>query len=104
MTSRSPTKSKTKAFAPLRSCQYRRWFFSQTLSPSGSSTQAAGQGWLIVQLHGGGLALAAATGALFLSSLLFSPHFGALADQHDRRTILIITQCTMPVLEAPQRH
>jgi MFS family permease len=90
--------SRRDAFSPLRSRQYRRWFLSQILASSGTSTQAAGQGWLIIQLHGDGLALAAATGALFLPSLLFSPHFGALADRHDRRTILIITQCAMAAL------
>jgi MFS family permease len=35
---------------------------------------------------------------LFLPSLLFSAHFGVLADRHDRRTILIFTQCMQAVL------
>lgn len=55
-------------------------------------TQAVGQGWLIIQLHGGGLALAVATGALFLPTLLIGPSAGALSDHYDRRSILIATQ------------
>jgi MFS family permease len=80
------------AFGALRSRQYRRWFLSQILSSSGAMTQAVGQGWLIVQMHGGGLALGVASGATFLPTLLFGAPFGALADRHDRRTILIVTQ------------
>lgn len=85
--------SRGNAFGALRSRQFRRWFFCQILSGSGSSTQAAGAGWLIVQLHGGGLALAVVTGAVFLPTLLFGAQFGALSDRHDRRAILMVTQC-----------
>jgi MFS family permease len=90
--------SRGNAFGALRSREFRRWFFCQVLSASGSSTQAAGQGWLIVQLHGDGLALAVATGALFMPTLLFGVRFGALSDRRDRRTILMVTQCLQAVI------
>jgi MFS family permease len=64
------------------------------LSSSGTATQAVGQAWLVVELHGGGAALSVVTGALYLPILLLGGAFGSLSDRFDRRRLLLTTQQT----------
>jgi MFS family permease len=66
---------------------------SQTLSSSGSATQAVGQAWLVVQLHGGGVALGVVTAAVFAPTLVLSAAMSSVADRWDRRRVLVATQC-----------
>jgi MFS family permease len=80
------------AWASLREREFRRWFLSQSLSSSGTFTQAVGQAWLVIQLHGGGLALAVVTGATFVPTLLLGVLLGTLSDRYDRRRLLVATQ------------
>ncbi|MEV6345551.1 MFS transporter [Actinoplanes sp. NPDC051851] len=87
-----------EAAGVLRARDYRRWFLAQILSASGGSTQAVGMAWLVVQLGGGGLELALVTGVLFLPTLLLGAALGGLADRHDRRRLLILTQAAQIVL------
>ena len=84
----------------LRERDFRRWFLSQLLSASGASTQTVGQAWLVVQLHGGGEALALVTGSIFLPTLFFGAAFGALTDRFERRRLLLTTNALMVAVSA----
>jgi MFS family permease len=77
---------------------YRVFFFSQLVSVSGTSMQGIGQAWLILKLHGGGLALGGVTAAQFLPILVFGPYGGLIADRHDRRRLVLGTQVVGAVL------
>jgi MFS family permease len=84
----------------LRERPFRRWFFGQVLSASGTSIQNVGQAWLIVELGGSGLDLGLASGALFLPCFLFGIYGGSLADRFTRRKILLVTQCLQALTAA----
>jgi MFS family permease len=80
------------ALAPLRVRRFRRWFLVQLLSGSGNQTMAVGQAWLVVQLHGGGIALAVVAGLNFAPSGLLGAPLGGLSDRFDVRRLLVVTQ------------
>lgn len=71
---------------------YRRWFFSQIFSASGTSTQLIGMAWVVAQATGSGVALAGITFAIYLPVLLLGPFAGVLVDRCDRRRLLLCTQ------------
>jgi MFS family permease len=77
---------------------YRLVFFSQLVSISGTSMQIVGQSWLLLQLHGGGLALGLLTVAQFLPVVLLSPIGGLIADRVEKRRLLMVTQAVNGLL------
>ena len=89
-----------RAFEPLRNRSFRRWFIAQIFSASGNFTQAVGLAWLVVQLHGGGVALAIVTGALFVPTLLFGPALGGLSDRYGSRPVLLWTNVSQGAIAA----
>ena len=86
------------AFAALRYRDYRLLWIGQFVSMIGVQMQTVALAWLVYDLTGseaqlGGIALARALPTIVLS--LFG---GTLADQVDRRRLLIVTQSTAAVL------
>jgi len=81
-----------RAVGVLRIRDYRRWFFAQTFSASGSMAQVVGQAWLALRLTGRGLDLGLLAAATFFPLLVASPWCGSLVDRHDRRRVLQLTQ------------
>ncbi len=86
------------AFAALQYRDYRLLWIGQFVSMLGVQMQTVALGWLVYDLTGseaqlGGIALARALPTIVLS--LFG---GTLADQVDRRRLLIVTQSTAAVL------
>jgi MFS family permease len=79
--------------------QFRLLWFGLLVSNAGSWMQMLAQGWLVVELAGN-----AAEGSFYLGMiglvraapvLAFSGFAGAIADRHDRRRILTLTQVLM---------
>jgi MFS family permease len=80
------------AAAPLRTRNYRLYFFGQLVSVPGTWLQTVAQAWLVLQLGASGSALGATAALQTLPILLLGAWTGAMADALDKRTLLIATQ------------
>ncbi len=78
-------------FASFRHRNYRLFFLGQTISLVGSWMQAVAQGWLVLLLTDSALLLGVAGALNTLPLLLFSFWGGVLADQVDKRRLLLAT-------------
>jgi len=76
---------------PLRRAPFRRLWLSMTASYAGDRLQQLAQGWLVATLTDSALAVGAIT-MLGSLPLLLSPLGGVVADQVDRRRILLFGQ------------
>ena len=76
---------------------YRRWFFGQVVSISGNWMQTVAEVWLVVHLTGSGVAVGITAALQFLPILLFGALGGVLADRHDKRRLLMLTQTLMAI-------
>jgi len=85
-------------FISLKYPNYRLWFIGQLVSLVGTWTQATAQGYLIYELTKSPAYLGYASFASGLPSWFFTLYAGAIADRVPRRTLMVITQCTMLVL------
>jgi MFS family permease len=81
------------SFRALKNRNYRRYFIGQFVSMSGNWMQLMVQSWLVYRLTGSAAWLGAITFASQFSSFLTAPWAGILADQFDRRRILLATEC-----------
>jgi MFS family permease len=77
---------------------FRLFFIGQAVSVSGTWMQMVAAAWLVLRLSGSGVALGIDTALAFGPMLLFGPLGGAIADRHDKRTILLATQVAFGVL------
>ena len=82
---------RTAIFQPLRRSPFRRLWLSMSASYAGDRLQQLAQGWLVATLTDSALAVGAIT-MLGSLPLLFSPLGGVVADQVDRRRILLFGQ------------
>jgi MFS family permease len=82
----------SRSFAPLAVPNFRRYVAGQTLSLIGNWTETVAQALLVLQLTGSGFLLGAAVAARYLPVLLLTPFAGVLADRHDKRRLLLVTQ------------
>lgn len=87
-----------QAFAALDAPLFRRWFFSQILSASGTITQGVALSWLVLRLTGSAIDLGLMSSCTFLPMILAGPWSGVLVDRVDRRRLLIVTQSLFIVL------
>jgi len=85
-------------FISLKYPNYRLWFIGQLVSLVGTWTQTTAQGYLIYQLTKSPAYLGYASFANGLPSWFFTLYAGAIADRVPRRTLLVITQCSMLIL------
>ncbi len=87
-----------RGFSPLRERNFSIYLSGQAVSLIGSWLQATAQSWVVWQLTGSEAALGTVTMLQYLPMLLLSPWAGVLADQLDRRKVLIATQIGLMVM------
>ncbi|HEU4975787.1 MAG TPA: MFS transporter [Baekduia sp.] len=83
---------------PLRSRNYRLYFFGQVVSVPGTWLQTVAQAWLVLQLTASGMALGLTVALQALPVLLLGPWGGAIADAVDKRRLLLGTQAAQGAL------
>lgn len=77
------------------------WFISgQTVCEFGSAIHLFVLPWLLLKITGSGAVLGIAMAVGFLPYLLLSLPFGALADRHDRKTLMIVANTGRLLLTA----
>ena len=81
-----------RTFLSLRHRNFRLFFYGQLVSNTGNWLTNVALTLLVLHLTNSGLAIGALTAAQFGPILLLSPWAGAIADRHDKRTLLFITQ------------
>ena len=74
---------------------YRRYFAGQVISISGNWMQTVAEMWLVVRLTGSGVSVGLTAALQFLPVLLLGAFGGVLADRHDKRRLLMLTQTLM---------
>lgn len=79
-------------FRAFRHANFRRFLFAQTFAMTGHWVQQIALGWLVYRLTDSAFYLGLAGTFSLLPSLLLTPFVGVLADQFDRRRILLATQ------------
>jgi MFS family permease len=81
-----------------RSRNFRLFFIGQAISVTGTWMQMVAAAWLVLQLTHSGVALGIDTALSFGPILFLGAFGGALADRHDKRTILLGTQAAFGAL------
>lgn len=76
---------------------YRRYSVVQLISVTGTWMQLLAQTWFVVERNGSGLDLGLLTCIQYLPLLFLGLRAGVLADQFDRRKIMIMTQAVSAV-------
>ncbi len=76
---------------------YRRFFVGQVISVTGNWMQMVAEIWLVIHLTSSGVSVGLTAGLQFLPVLLLGALGGVLADRHDKRRLLMITQTLMIV-------
>lgn len=92
--------TRSGAFRALRAPMFRRYFFGQIASASGTFLQQTAIGWLVLELIGSATALGLVLAVGGLRSLLLGPFGGTLADRVDNRRLLLVTQSLFGLLAA----
>lgn len=83
---------------PLKTRNYRLYFFGQLVSVPGTWLQTVAQAWLVLQLTPSGSALGITVALQALPVLLLGPWAGAVADATDKQRMLLGTQALQAVL------
>ncbi len=87
-----------ETFVSLASPTYRCYFVSQLLSNTGTWMQMVAENWLIIRLHGSGLALGISTSVQFAPMLVVGAYGGVLVDRWNKRRLLVATQSLYAIL------
>ncbi len=87
-----------RTFRALRVHNFRLFFLSQMVSMSGTWMQSVAQSWLVLDLGGTSVDLGVTVGLQFGPVLVLGAWAGALADRHDKRRLLLLTQTGMATL------
>jgi MFS family permease len=90
----------THPLRALRHRNFRLFFAGQLISLIGTWMQQVAQSWLIYRLTHSALLLGLVGFSGQIPSLIFGPLGGHVADRHDRRRVLVITQSASMVLAA----
>lgn len=91
-------KSLLIAFPAFEERNFRIYFFAQIVSLAGTWMQNVALGWLVFELTHSALMVGVVGMVGYIPVMLFSLFSGALADKHDKRMILYITQLCPMVL------
>ncbi len=83
---------RTRTFISLSHRNYRKFFFSQAVSLTGTWMQSVAMAWLVLELTGSATWLGLTIALQTLPILLLSPYGGLLVDRMDKRHLLIGTQ------------
>jgi MFS family permease len=86
---------RTSAWSPFRYQIFRALWLAQFVSNVGTWMQSVGAAWLMIQLHGSAALVALVQTASSLPIVFVGIAAGVLADQVDRRRLLIFTQLVM---------
>jgi MFS family permease len=92
--------TRTPVLAPLANRTFRELWIGNNISNLGSLIQGVGAGWLMTELAASNGMVALVQAANVLPYMAFSLLAGALADNFDRRTIMIWAQSFMLVASA----
>lgn len=79
----------------LHNRNYRLFAFGQMLSIVGTWMQDVAQAWYVVTKSSSPGVLGAVMAAEFIPILLLAPYGGALADRHDKRTLIALSQVAL---------
>jgi MFS family permease len=83
----------SRTFASVRgSRNFRLYLIGMAVSAIGTWMNFTASSWLVLQLTGSGTALGVNAALMFGPVLFLGPWGGVLADRHDKRRILIVTQ------------
>jgi MFS family permease len=82
----------------LRNRNFRVFVMGQLVSLIGTWMQSVAQSWLVYRLTGSAVLLGTVGFASQIPIFLLSPLGGVVADRHERRRVLMLTQSTMMVL------
>jgi MFS family permease len=83
-------------FASLAVPNYRRYYYGQAISLSGTWMQMTAQSWLVYHtLHGSATVLGVIIALQTLPVLILGPYGGVIADRVDKRRLMIILQSAM---------
>ncbi len=82
----------------MRHRNYQLFFSGQLISLVGTWMDQVAESWLVYRLTGSALLLGTVAFASQIPVFLLAPIGGTIADRHNRRTILVITQSCMMVL------
>lgn len=74
---------------------YRRYAIGALFSNAGTWMHRVAQSWLVLQVTGDASMLGLVVAAQFAPMLFLAPWAGVLADRHDRRMLLMLTQVGM---------
>ena len=88
----------SRTFAALAVRNFRLYFVGQLISVSGTWMQSVAQGWLVLQLTGSSVDLGFAIALQYVPILLAGSYGGLVADRHDKRRILYMTQLAAGLL------
>lgn len=86
-----------RSFDSLEVPNYRRYFFGQLISLSGTWMQRVAAVWLVLTLTGSGVAVGLTTALEFLPILLLGSWGGVVADRMPKRRLLLLTQMLMAI-------
>lgn len=84
--------------APFRHEAFRMLWLATLVSNLGGLVQSVGAGWMMTTLTDSHNMIALVQASTTLPIMVFSLAAGALADNFDRRTVMIIAQCAMAVV------
>ena len=87
-----------RTFESLTVTNYRRFFFGQIVSWTGTWVQWVAQAWLVLRITDSGFGLGLITALQWLPVLVFGAWAGVVADRFEKRKLLIITNVTSGVL------
>lgn len=93
-----PSPAPTGALAPFRHRVFRDVWLASTLSNLGGMIQAVGAAWLMLSLTQSAHMVALVQASVALPVMLFSLAAGAMADNFDRRHVLLAAQVSMLVV------
>ena len=82
----------------LQRVQYRRYWLGSFASIGATQLQIMGQGWLVFKLSGSALMLGYLGAATAIPAILLSLFGGALADQLNKKAVLMATSLTVALL------
>ena len=82
----------SRTFAALAVRNFRLYFVGQLVSVSGTWMQSVAQGWLILQITGSSVDLGIAVALQYVPMLFLGSYGGLVADRHEKRRILYLTQ------------
>jgi MFS family permease len=94
----TPAQLRISTFASLAIPDYRWYWIGLLAYFSAMQMQMVAQGWLVYQITDSAVSLGLVSAALGIPILLFSMFGGVIADQLDKRKIMIVTQIGLSVL------